>query len=100
MKSLIVKVLSKDKFTGDYSRVIEMLNIVTRIQSDIDEVNINIVNKDIDVKYRTTGAEWARVQLKWLEPFCDFKFNYELGDWYLYLQTIVAFWEKANLMGK
>ncbi len=94
------QVLSKAKYTGDYARVMEMLGIVTRIQSDVNEVDINIVNREIDAKYRTTDAEWARVQLKWLEPYCDVKFNYELGDWYLYLQTIVAFWKKAKPMGK
>lgn len=66
----------------------------------MDEVDINIVNREIDVKYQTTNAEWARVQLKWLEPYCDIKFNYELGDWYLYLQTIVSFWKIAKSMEK
>ncbi len=88
------QVLSKDKYIGDYSRVVEMLGVVMHFQSDIDDVDINKVNSEIDVKYQPTDAEWARVQLKWLEPFCDVKFNYELGDWYLYLQTLVAFWKK------
>lgn len=92
------KILLEDKYKGNYLRVVEMLGVVTRIQSDIGESNINVVNREIDAKYHTTDAEWARVQLKWLEPYCDVKFNYELGDWYLYLQIIVSFWKKAKSM--
>lgn len=94
------KVLSKDKYTGDYSRVVEMLGVVAHIQSAMDEVDISVINREIDAKYQPTDAEWARVQLKWLEPYCDVKFNYKLGDWYLYLQTIIIFWEKAKSMSK
>ena len=94
------EILSEDRYTGDYERLVKLLNVVTHIQSNMDEVNINIVNREIDVKYQTTNAEWARVQLKWLEPYCDIKFNYELGDWYLYLQTIVYFWKIAKSMEK
>ena len=94
------EILSEDRYTGDYERLVKLLNVVTHIQSNMDEVDINIVNREIDVKYQTTNAEWARVQLKWLEPYCDIKFNYELGDWYLYLQTIVSFWKIAKSMEK
>ena len=94
------KLLSEDKYMGNYKKLLELLDTVARIQSDIGEHDIDIVNREIDVKYKTTDAEWARVQLKWLEPYCDVKFNYELGDWYLYLQTIVSFWKKAETMGK
>lgn len=94
------KILLEDKYKGNYLRVVEMLGIVSYIQSNIDEVNIDTVNREIDEKYKTTDAEWARVQLKWLELYCDVKFNYELSDWYLYLQTIVSFWKKTKLMEK
>lgn len=94
------EILSEDRYTGNYERLEKLLGVVTRIQNNMDEVDINIVNIVIDEKYQTTNAEWARVQLKWLEPYCDVKFNYELGDWYLYLQAIVAFWNKTKSMEK
>lgn len=90
------EILSEDRYTGDYERLVKLLGVVTHIQNNMDEVDINIVNREIDVKYQTTNAEWARVQLKWLEPYCGVKFDYKLSDWYLYLQTIVVFWEKAK----
>lgn len=94
------QVLSEYEYTGDYAKMMELLGIVMRIQRDVNEFDVNIVNREIGIRYQTTNAEWARIQLKWLEPYCDVKFNYELGDWYLYLQTIVAFWKKAKSMEK
>lgn len=92
----VEEILLEDKYTGDSSKVVELLNVVTNIQNNIDNVDISLINREIDAKYHTTNSEWARVQLKWLEPYCDVKFDYELGDWYLYLQAVVAFWNKTK----
>lgn len=94
----VEEIVSEDKYTGDYSRIVELLNVVTYIQSNNDNADISLINIEIDAKYHTTSSEWARVQLKWLEPYCDVKFNYALGDWYLYLQAVVAFWNKGKMI--
>ena len=94
----VEEILMESKYKGDYSRIEELLSVVTYIQNNNDSVDISIINREIDAKYHTTNAEWARVQLKWLEPYCDVKFNYALGDWYLYLQAVVAFWNKGKMI--
>ena len=89
-------ILSTDKYQGDCLRLNKLLDIVTSVQKHDTHPDISGIDRLIDSKYHTTNSEWARVQLKWLEPYCDAKFNYELSDWYLYLQTIVVFWNQAR----
>ena len=52
------------------------------------------IAKSLDRKYQTTNSEWARLQLKIIEPCFDnvIDFDYHLNDWYLHLQVEIAFW--------
>ena len=48
----------------------------------------------IDGKYRTTSSEWARMQLKIMEPVLGkyIEFDYFLNDWQLYLEYQLSEW--------
>ena len=52
------------------------------------------IAREIDHRYTTTNSEWARIQLKIIEPYFDnvVEFEYHLNDWYLHLQIEIAFW--------
>lgn len=77
------------------SRIDNMLSIINdaRINGATDD-EINNLARYIDHKYSTTNSEWARLQLKIIEPYFDntVEFNYHLNDWYLHLQIEIAFW--------
>lgn len=69
-------------FTNDRIRL--MLSIISEAQkAKLSEEKMMIVAKEIDSRFKTTNSEWARVQLKMIEPYFknNIEFDYFLDDW-------------------
>lgn len=80
-------------FTDDRIRL--MLSIISEAQkANLSEEEMMDVARQIDDRFKTTNSEWARIQLKIIEPCFknDIEFDYFLDDWYLHLQIEIAFW--------
>lgn len=80
-------------FTNDRIRL--MLSIISEAQkANLSEVEMMDVARQIDDRFKTTNSEWARIQLKIIEPCFEnvVEFDYFLDDWYLHLQIEIAFW--------
>ena len=72
-----------------------MLSIISDARMNgADEKDLMDIAREIDHRYTTTNSEWARIQLKIIEPYFDnvVEFDYHLNDWYLHLQVEIAFW--------
>ena len=79
------------QYIGDIERLRALLNAVDKAKRENED--ISIANRIIDNIFRTTNSEWARAQLRWIEGYLDFNFDYYLSDWYLFLQIMLAFSE-------
>lgn len=76
-------------------RIDTMLSIISDARMNgADEEDLMDIAREIDHRYTTTNSEWARIQLKIIEPYFDnvVEFEYHLNDWYLHLQIEIAFW--------
>lgn len=76
-------------------RIDTMLSIISDARMNgADEEDLMDIAREIDHRYTTTNSEWARIQLKIIEPYFDniVEFDYHLNDWYLHLQVEIAFW--------
>ena len=83
----------------DDKRIDEMLNIIDTAQKDgKSQDDMSDIMREIDMQFKVTNSEWARIQLKNIEPFINdiINIDYHLNDWYLYLQVQMAFWLKSN----
>ena len=80
--------VDKERIEG----MLEMID-VARQQCATHE-DLRSVARYIDSKARTSNSEWARIQLKIMEPILGkyFQFDYFLNDWHLYWQTEIAKW--------
>lgn len=79
----------------DCLRMKEMLNIIdTARYNGATHKHLQSIRINLDAKYKTTGAEWARIQLKIMSPVLGkyISFDYFLNDWHLYLQVEIAKW--------
>lgn len=82
-----------EPFSND--RIDDMLSIISNARMNgADDEDLMDISKEIDQQYTTTNSEWARIQLKIIEPYFDnvVVFDYHLNDWYLHLQIEIAFW--------
>ena len=63
-------------------------------KNNTSDEELRKIARSIDGKYHVTNSEWARIQLKLIEPCFEnvIEFNYFLSDWYLYLQVQIAIW--------
>lgn len=76
-------------------RIDQMLDIIFFArQNGATMEDLSDIAREIDAQYHTTNSEWARIQLKIIEPYFDnvIEFDYHLNDWYLHLQIEIAFW--------
>lgn len=76
-----------------------MLSIISEAQkANLSEEEMMDVAREIDNRFTTTDSEWARIQLKIIEPCFEniVEFDYFLDDWYLHLQIEIAFWRMSN----
>ena len=75
----------------DIFKIIENEKVETK--AEVEELS-----RIIDSCFELDNFEWARVQLKMIEPYFEdvIKFDYYLGNWYLYLQVQIAFWMKSK----
>ena len=81
--------------TIDCLRMRAILDAVECVQRNGATHNdLKDVGRYLDNKYSTTNSEWARIQLKIMEPVIGkyFSFDYYSNDWHLYLQTKIAKW--------
>lgn len=81
--------------TIDCLRMKVMLDAVEYVRRNGATHNdLKDVGRYLDAKYSTTNSEWARIQLKIMEPVIGkyFSFDYYTNDWHLYLQTKIAKW--------
>ena len=79
----------------DIKRIDLMLNMIDIAQQrGVTHEDLKEVGRYIDSKLHTTNSEWARIQIKIMEPILGkyIKFDYLLNDWLLYLQTKIAKW--------
>lgn len=84
-------------FTSD--RISLMLSIISEAQkANFSEEEMMDVARQIDGRFKTTNSEWARIQLKIIEPCFknEIEFDYSLDDWYLHLQIEIAFWRMSK----
>ena len=84
-------------FTSD--RISLMLFIISEAQkANLSEEEMMDVARQIDGRFKTTNSEWARIQLKIIEPCFknEIEFDYSLDDWYLHLQIEIAFWRMSK----
>lgn len=82
-----------EPFNND--RIDNMLSIIADARMNgADDEELMDIARYIDHQYTTTNSEWARIQLKIIEPYFDntVEFDYHLNDWYLHLQVEIAFW--------
>lgn len=90
-----VKLAESGGETFNNNRIDNMLSMISdaRMNGADDEGLLNIT-RYIDRQYTITNSEWARIQLKIIEPYFDniVEFDYHLNDWYLHLQVEIAFW--------
>lgn len=80
-------------------RLNSMLSIISAAQdADLSEEEMMNVAREINYRFTVTNSEWARVQLKIIEPYFEntIEFDYFLDDWYLHLQIEIAFWRMSN----
>ncbi len=92
------EILIKSK-NCDGKRIDEMLSVIEKAQVDnLDSYEMYEVANNIDRCYHVTNSEWARIQLKILEPYLSdsVKIDYHLNDWYVYLQKQIIFWETSR----
>ena len=63
-------------------------------KNNTSDEELRKIARSIDGKYHVTNSEWARIQLKLIEPCFEnvIEFDYFLSDWYLYLQVQIAIW--------
>lgn len=76
-------------------RLKSMLDILDNgIKKEENIEKLKDLAKKINRKYVTTNSEWARIQLKIMEPYLGkhFIFDYFTNDWKLYLQVQIALW--------
>lgn len=76
-------------------RLNSMLSIISKAQeANLSKEEMMDVAREIDHRFKVTNSEWARVQLKIIEPYFEniIDFDYYLDDWYLHLQIEIAFW--------
>lgn len=90
----------------DYSFINEKPELnIEKLSVVLNELDLLIKNNEpfeelssfcrfIDGKYRTTSSEWARMQLKIMEPVLGkyIEFDYFLNDWQLYLEYQLSEW--------
>lgn len=80
-------------------RISLMLSIISEAQkAGSSNEEIKDVAREIDSRFKTSNSEWARIQLKIIEPCFKnvIKFDYFLNDWYLHLQLEIAFWRMSK----
>lgn len=96
----------EDKKTEDFSFIDEPISSdVLRLKELLDAVeyarkngathnDLKDVGRYLDAHYKVTNSEWARIQLKIMQPAIGkyFSFDYYTNDWHLYLQTKIARW--------
>ena len=73
----------------------EILSVFdVEIQKGLDHDSLKGLAIAINDYERTTDSEWARIQLKIMEPMlsCPLPFDYFLNDWHLYWQVQIAMW--------
>lgn len=76
-----------------------MLSIICQAQdADLSEEEMMCVAREIDDRFTVTDSEWARIQLKIIEPYFEntIEFDYSLDDWYLHLQIQIALWRMTK----
>lgn len=86
-----------EPFTND--RIGLMLSIISEAQkANLSKGEMMDVAREIDGRFKTTNSEWARIQLKIIEPCFknEIEFDYSLDDWYLHLQIEIAFWRMSK----
>ncbi|WP_139233842.1 hypothetical protein [Butyrivibrio sp. M55] len=81
---LVADVTENHFYMGDKERLISMIDEVEVFKKE--GINIAYANRLIDDNYNTNNSEWARVQVKWIEQFYKYPIDYQLSDWYVYLQ--------------
>lgn len=77
------------------SRMEFMLDCVDRARKNgATHKDLKDVGRYLDARYQTTNDEWARIQLKIMEPILgkNITFNYFSNNWQLYLQVEMAKW--------
>ena len=84
-----------DPSTIDRARLNEMLiTIEVARKNGATHSDLKNVARQLDLCYSTNNSEWARIQLKIMEPAFSkcLTFDYYSNDWHLYLQTKMAEW--------
>ncbi len=76
--------------------MLEMINVAR--QQGATHEDLRNVARYIDSKAHTSNYEWARIQLKIMEPILGkyIQLNYFFNNWHLYLQTEIAKWLLSN----
>ena len=80
-------VTNEREYSGDKEKLRRMLSDVDSFKKE--GADISIINRMIDSAYQTNNSEWARIQIKWFDRFFEYPLDYELSDWYLYLQLLI-----------
>ena len=81
------------------ARIDNMLSIISEaVKNSESNEEIEDIARNIDLHYGTSNSEWARIQLKIIEPYFDnvVVFDYHMNDWFLHLQVEIAFWLVAQ----
>lgn len=83
----------------DADRVKPMIEVIEEEQrNNASDKELEETASYINGRCGTSNSEWARIQLKIIEPCFEniLEFNYFLSDWYLYLQVQIAIWLVNN----
>lgn len=81
--------------TIDCVRMKEMLDAMNKaLEIGVDHEGLKWCGRFLDGEYKVTDSEWARIQLKIMEPIIGkyIIFDYYSNDWLLYLQVEIAKW--------
>lgn len=88
-----------EKNAFDSERMQAILNLFNdNIKSGLCHEELRDLSKYIDSIYHVSNSEWARIQLKIIEPILGqfLPFDYFANDWHLYLQIQIAKWKLSK----
>lgn len=88
-----------EKNAFDSERMQAILNLFDdNIKSGLCHEELRDLSKYIDWIYHVSNSEWARIQLKIIEPILGqfLPFDYFANDWHLYLQIQIAKWKLSK----
>lgn len=94
--SVDITTLFAEPLSFNLDKYNEAASLIEKMQNnDCSHKEIRSVVRDMQYERTINDSEWARLQLKVIEPFFPTaRFNYDSSDWELYLQIHLLAWHE------